>query len=70
MKETMKAMTLEQAAIIFPIGTPVRFFPIAGDEQFEESVIRSEPWMVCGHVSIKITGRTGCVNTEHLQLID
>jgi len=63
---------VKTAAQKFPIGTPVRFYPIAGEEKFEETVVRSEPWLVCGHVSLKVKGRAGGVSAEpqHLQVIE
>ena len=65
--------SLAKIAARYPIGTPVRYYSIAGGRTHVVSVIRSEPWAL-GHgaVVIKIKGVSGGVSTatEHLQLID
>ena len=65
--------SLVKVAARYPVGTPVRYYPIAGSKECVDSVVRSEPWEL-GHgaIVIKIEGKTGGVSTapEHLQLID
>ncbi len=49
------------------VGDRVRFYPIAYDwEKFEDTVVRSEPWQISGHWSVKVEGRAGGVSTQHL----
>ena len=63
-------MTPAQFAERFPVGTPVRFYPVRGLPHYEETTIRSEPWELGnGAIVIKITGRTGGVQIEHIQRI-
>ena len=64
--------TVEQVAEKFPIGTPVRFYPVAGRPEFKETKIRSEPWRVCGHVSVMVEGIAGsvCAEPQFLQLAE
>jgi len=59
-------MNIEQIKKEFPIGKSVKFYPIKGVNNFREVEIRSEPWVVCGEVVIKVTGVSGCVSVEHL----
>ena len=66
--------TRQEAAELFtqhhPVGTAVRYWPIRGAPEFEDSKIRSEAW-VLGHgaIVVKIEGRTGGVSVGHLQKI-
>ncbi len=61
---------VEEASKRFPIGTPVRFFPVICDardlENFEDAEVRSEPWAMGGQIVVKITGRAGGVSVQHL----
>jgi len=62
-------LTLQDISRKFPIGQPVRFFPVAGETYFETSAVRSEPWELShGAVVVKIFGRRSGVLTtpEHL----
>ncbi|KQT52249.1 hypothetical protein ASG54_22595 [Aureimonas sp. Leaf460] len=61
-------MTLAQAFRRFPIGTKVQFYPLSGEQHFEESEVQSEPWALGhGQVVIKITGRSGGVAVDQLR---
>lgn len=52
-----------------PIGTRCRYYPVlpAGEDEFEETVIRSEPWLL-GHGAavVKVEGRAGGVLIKHV----
>jgi len=52
-----------------PIGTRCRYYPVlpANEDEFEETVIRSEPWLL-GHGAavVKIEGRAGGVLIKHV----
>ena len=58
---------LKRYAEHFPIGIKVRFWPVAGEQTYEDCEIRSEPWAL-GHgaIVIKVTGRAGGVLVDHL----
>ena len=64
--------TVEQVAEKFPIGAPVRFYPVAGYPEFKETRVRSKPWFGCGHVSIMVEGIAGsvCAEPRFLQLVE
>ena len=70
-KRLPKSMTAEQFNALFRIGTTVRYFPIAGDRQFEESRTRTEAWTL-GHGAtvVSIEGRAGGVLLTHLHVPD
>jgi biotin operon repressor len=58
-------MSLQEVAKTFPIGQPVRFYPVAGEPEFETAIVRSKPWQLgSGAIVVKITGRAGGVLTE------
>jgi len=61
---------LALARTSFPIGMPVKYYPVDGEARFIRANIRSEPWRL-GHgaIVIKITGITGCVSVEHLERV-
>ena len=67
-------MTLEEIANKFPVGTPVRYFPMGDDiGEHVDTVVRSEPWTLGqGDIVIKVDGKSGGVSTEphHLHLLD
>lgn len=52
-----------------PIGTPVRYYPKlpCGEDDFERSVIRSEPWILGhGDVVVAIEGFSGGKSIDHV----
>lgn len=59
--------TLQGYADLFPIGTPVKYFPIMGEDEYVECEIRSEPWRL-GHgaIIIKVTGKAGGVSVDQI----
>lgn len=61
------SMSIEAARSVFPVGAPVRYFPVADCPSFIRATIRSEPWLL-GHGAtvVKITGRAGGVLVNHL----
>jgi len=63
-------MTAEQASKMFPVGTWVKFYPIMGDDHFEETIVKSEAWAL-GHGEIvpKVSGRAGGVCVSHLEYL-
>ena len=62
-------ITIEQAAIKFPVGTPVKYYPLLSNKSnFHEGVIRTEPWMLCGSVVASMSGKSGGLDVEHLEV--
>ncbi|OUR62030.1 hypothetical protein A9Q74_06160 [Colwellia sp. 39_35_sub15_T18] len=62
-------MSLVEFGEKFPIGTKVKYFPLATNSYFEESEIASEPWLLGhGEVVVKLKGKSGCYGTEHIEL--
>ncbi|WP_271270260.1 hypothetical protein [Aliamphritea hakodatensis] len=60
-------MTLDQFKTQFPIGTPVKYFPVLGRDRHRDTEITSDPWMVCGSGVVKVAGQTGAVSIDHIQ---
>jgi hypothetical protein len=55
----------------FPLGRRVRFYPVAGRPEREETRIRSVPWRLGhGEIVVKVDGRAGGVSIGHLELIE
>ena len=64
----------------FPVGTPVRYWPIRKrlndgfDGEPHDGVTRSEAWMIgdkkTGHASVLVTGKRGGLLLDHLQLME
>lgn len=65
----MRNMNVVQASELFPVGTKVKYFPIAGRPEFEKRVVASDPWEMCGETVVKVQGRSGCVSVNHLEVI-
>ena len=60
-------MSLDQFSKKYPVGTPVRYFPISTRPDLVPTVIRSEPWELGGgQVVVKIAGRPGGVSIAHI----
>lgn len=55
-----------------PVGTQVRYYPTlpCGEDDFEDSAIRSAPWTMGGQTVVMIDGRRGGVSVRHLALIN
>lgn len=61
---------LQAAERDFPIGRKVRYFPISGEPDFEETAIRSRPWALGhGEIVIALEGRRGGCSILHLEVI-
>lgn len=55
----------------YPVGTRVRYFPIAGEPAYEETCTRSKAWQLgSGHSVVKVEGRAGGVSLRHLEPFD
>jgi hypothetical protein len=60
-------MNAEKFNSLHPVGTPFRYYPIAGATEFIETKTRSECWELGdGHPVVLIEGRTGGVSIHHL----
>lgn len=55
-------------AAVAPVGTPCRYYPVlpCTEDDFVDTRIRSEPWMLGGSVVVAIEGRAGGVSIEHI----
>ncbi|MBK6942054.1 MAG: hypothetical protein IPH13_17890 [Planctomycetes bacterium] len=50
-----------------PVGTPVRYYPVADRSEFIETKTRSDAWALGdGSVVVKIEGRAGGVHIDHV----
>lgn len=53
-----------------PAGTRVKYFPIAGEPEFDMTQTRSEAWILGhGEPVVKINGCTGGVALSHLEVL-
>lgn len=53
------------------IGTKVKYFPLLKDKStFTEHTITYEPWVICGEFVVKLSGKSGAVSVEHLEVIE
>lgn len=71
--ERKAALTAAEFNELYPVGTRVRFYPLRGEPQFEESRTRSVAWALGhGDVVVLIEGRTGGVSIEpyHLRIME
>lgn len=65
-------MTIKEWNEKYPIGTPVRYFPILHLDDFIDAKTRTEAWPL-GHGAavVSIEGRSGGMGLDHLQpLVD
>jgi hypothetical protein len=67
----MKTMTAEQWNEKYPMGTPVLYYPVRGDDFHRTTETRSEAWTL-GHGDpvVKIVGQTGGVALWALRIIE
>ncbi len=64
-------ITADEWNTAHPIGTRVRYYPIAGEPGFRESRTRSLAWNLGhGQPVVKIEGTAGGVALSHLVVID
>jgi len=55
---------------LYPVGTPVLYYPILGEPESEETKTRSEAWELGhGEPVVKVEGRAGGVCLEHLRVL-
>ena len=59
-------MTVDQWNALYPIGTPVRYWPVAGEEEYIDTTTRSEAWGVSDYPVVKIVGRLGGCCISHM----
>ena len=62
-------ITLDQVALKFPIGTKVKYFPVIGLPSYTETHVTSEPWDLCGSIVVRLHGKSGGFDIEHLEVI-
>jgi hypothetical protein len=51
------------------VGTKFNYYPILGRSKKEPVESRSQAWEMCGSVVVKVTGRTGGVDIDHLVVV-
>lgn len=63
-------LTSDQFNKLIGVGTPVRYYPVAGEPEFEDTRTRSVAWdLGNGMPVVKIEGRAGGVHVTHLELL-
>lgn len=54
-----------------PIGTKVKYYPIAGEEKYICEETRTPAWILSnGEALVSITGRSGGVALSHIELVE
>lgn len=52
----------------YPVGSPVVYYPIAGEPECEETTTKSIAWTLgSGHVVVKVVGHAGGVSVDHIK---
>jgi hypothetical protein len=51
------------------VGTKFNYYPIKGLDKKVPVESRSQAWDMCGSVVVKVTGRTGGVDIDHLEVV-
>jgi len=60
-------MQAEEWNELYPVGTRVRYYPVADEPGYVDTHTRSVAWTLgSGHVVVKVDGQTGGVSVEHL----
>lgn len=55
---------------LYPVGTPVRYRPILGEDAYELAETRTPAWLVGhGRAVVSITGRSGGVFLDHIEVL-
>lgn len=55
----------------FPVGTPVRYWPVLGEPEYVDSVTRTPVWRLGhGRMVVSIDGKTGGLALDHIELIE
>ncbi len=55
---------------LIKIGTKVKYYPITPNKAvFTEHEVISECWEVCGETVVKISGKSGGVSINHLEVV-
>ena len=54
----------------YPVGTPVRYWPVANEGEGVLSKTRSEAWLLSGHTAVvMVEGKSGAVAVAHVEAI-
>lgn len=66
--EGAEEMNEEEFSNKYPVGTPIRYHPVIGQERVVDAAIRSEAWRLdSGSIVVKITGRAGGVSIRAIE---
>jgi hypothetical protein len=54
-----------------PVGTRVRYYPVADESCCVETETRSAAWVLAsGHPVVQVQGVSGCVSLDHVRVMD
>lgn len=60
-------MTAEVWNELYPVGVPVRYWPVMGDGKYRDTITRGQAWTLGdGHPVVTIQGQPGGVSLYHL----
>lgn len=64
-------LTAAQFNELIPVGRRVRFYPVAGEERFEDTKTRTPAWELGnGQPVVSVEGRAGGVAIDHIELLE
>jgi len=56
--------------LLYPVGTPVRFYPVWGLDTFSEYVTREPAYLLNEkQAAIFLEGKSGCVSLWHVEVV-
>ncbi len=66
-REAWHDLSAEEWNELYPVGVPVRYWPVLGDELYRDTITRGQAWTLGdGHSIVTIQGQPGGVSLRHL----
>ncbi len=66
-REAWHDLSAEEWNELYPVGVPVRYWPVLGDELYRDTITRGQAWTLGdGHSVVTIQGQPGGVSLRHL----
>lgn len=66
-REAWHDLSAEEWNELYPVGVPVRYWPVLGDDLYRDTITRGQAWTLGdGHSIVTIQGQPGGVSLRHL----
>lgn len=66
----LSKITADEFNAKYQVGTPVKYFPLSTEADYEETKTRTPAWTLGhGQVVVSVEGRSGGVCVEHIEII-